>query len=157
MKNVLILGIGNLVLNDAGVGVHIVHMLKSLVMPHGVDVLDGGVGNETLIDIVCEYNHLIWIEAAVDGSPVGTVRRFSPQYPADYQQLLHNHEPVVRNMIDSIHSHKHIPHVDMLSISVHSNPTIGIELSPEVRRVIPQVMQLIFEILEDTRTVRYFR
>ena len=52
MKNILILGIGNLVLNDAGVGIHIVHLLKSFALPDGVDIVDGGVGDKTLINIM---------------------------------------------------------------------------------------------------------
>lgn len=156
MKNILILGIGNLVLNDAGVGIHIVHMLKSFVMPEGVDILDGGMGGSALISTVQDYNHLILIDAAHDDYPVGTVRRLSPNMPNDYSQLLSLHDSGVRDIIDAIHEHVPMPHVDMLAVSVNGRPTLGMQLSPEVRRVIPQVVQLIFEMIEEKRSIYLF-
>lgn len=157
MKNVLILGIGNLVLNDEGIGIHIIHMLKSIGMPDGVDVLDGGLGSVDLLDTMQQYKHLILIDAAVDEYPAGTVRRLSPIYPADYPRLLYAHEQCVRDMVCAMQSQQDMPHVEMLAISVNRNPTLGMQLSPEVRRVIPQVLQLIFEILDDTQQKRYYR
>lgn len=157
MKNVLILGIGNLVLNDEGIGIHIIHILKSIGMPDGVDVLDGGMGSIDLLDTMQQYEHLILIDAAVDEFPVGTVRRLTPSFPADYPRLLYAHEKSVRDMICAMQSQQSATHIDMLAISVNHNPTLGMQLSPEVRRVIPQVLQLIFEILDDKRQARYYR
>ena len=39
---ILVLGIGNLVLNDEGIGIHVVNALNEMEIPQGVDVLDGG-------------------------------------------------------------------------------------------------------------------
>ena len=60
-------------------------------------------------------------------------------------------------MTRAMQSQQDMPHVEMLAISVNRNPTLGMQLSPEVRRVIPQVLQLIFEILDDTQQKRYYR
>lgn len=157
MKKVLILGIGNLVLNDEGVGIHIIHMLKSIGMPDDVDILDGGMGGTGLLDTMQQYQNLILIDAAVDEYPVGTVRRLTPHYTTDYPRLLYAHDKGVCDMICAIQSQRHSPHIEMLAISVGANRTLGMQLSPEVRRVIPQVLQLIFEILDDTRQTHYFR
>ena len=156
MKNILILGIGNLVLNDAGVGQHIVHILKSLVMPDGVDILDGGMGGKSLVTTLCQYNRLILIDAATDNFPVGTVRRLSPRFPQDYPLQLSTHQQGVRDIIDAIQERDKAPQIDMLAISVNSRPTLGMQLSPEVRKVIPQVVQLILEIIEDKRSIYQF-
>ena len=40
---ILVLGIGNLVLNDEGIGIHVVNALSEMEIPQGVDVLDGGL------------------------------------------------------------------------------------------------------------------
>ena len=156
MKKILILGIGNLVLNDAGVGVHIVHMLKSLVMPEGVDILDGGMGGRALVSTLCQYKHLILVDAATDDFPIGTVRRLSPRFPEDYPLQLSTHEQGVRDILDAMQENGNMPQIDMLAISVNGRPTLGMQLSPEVRRVIPQVVQLIFEMIEDKRSIYLF-
>ena len=148
MKDILILGIGNLVLNDAGVGIHIIHILKSIAMPDGVDILDGGTGDENLIDILSSYNRLILVDAATDDFPAGTVRRLSPRFPQDCPLRLSSHQPAVQRIIRAIQHPPHMPQVDMLAISVSNRPTLGLNLSPEVQQVIPQVLQLIFEMID---------
>lgn len=157
MKNVLILGIGNLVLNDAGVGIHIVHMLKSMSMPADVDLLDGGMGSIELLDTMQQYKHLILIDATIDNNPPGTVQRLTPYMAAEFPQLLNSQQPNVRNIITALKQCDNMPHVELLAISIHNNPSVGVQLSPEVRSVIPQVMQLIFEILDDMQRSRYYR
>ena len=157
MKNVLILGIGNLVLNDEGVGIHIIHMLKSMAMPENVDLLDGGIGSAELLDIMRQYKHLILIDATIDNNPPGTVQRITPHMASDYPQLLNSHQNNVRSIITALKGCDYLPHVELLAISINGNPTIGVQLSPEVKRVIPQVMQLVFEILDDMQRTRYFR
>ncbi len=157
MKNVLILGIGNLVLNDAGVGIHIIHMLKSMSMPDDVDLLDGGTGNIDLLDTMQQYKHLILIDAAIDNNPPGTVQRLSPRISTDYPQLFNNNHNSVHDILNALNRRSQAPSIELLAISVSNNPTLGVQLSPEVRRVIPQVMQLIFEILDGMHRTRYFR
>lgn len=156
MKNILILGIGNLVLNDAAVGQHIVHILRSIVMPEGVDILDGGAGGKSLVTTLCQYNRLILVDSATDNFPAGTVRRLSPRFPQDYPLQLTTHQQGVRDIIDAIQERDHMPQVDMLAISVNAQPTLGMQLSPEVRKVIPQVVQLILEIIDDNHPVYHF-
>ena len=156
MKDILILGIGNLVLNDAGVGIHIIHILKSIAMPDGVDILDGGIGDESLIDILSSYNRLILVDAATDDFPVGTVRRLSPRFLQDCPLLLSTHQPAVQRIIGAIQHHPHMPQVDMLAISVSNRPTLGLNLSPEVQQVIPQVLQLIFEMIDPKPNGHHF-
>ncbi len=37
-----IVGVGNLLLKDEGIGVHIAHALQELNLPHGTEIIDGG-------------------------------------------------------------------------------------------------------------------
>ena len=49
MKDILILGVGNLVLKDEGIGIHVINRLEKEELPLGVDLLDGGTGGIFLI------------------------------------------------------------------------------------------------------------
>ena len=89
---ILVLGIGNLVLNDEGIGIHVVNALNEMEIPQGVDVLDGGTGGLTLLETLQSYRQLILVDAALDNNPVGTIRRLSPKYSKDYPPLLSAHE-----------------------------------------------------------------
>ena len=47
---VLILGIGNVLMGDEGIGVHVVNAVEKAALPPGVDCLDGGVGSFLLLE-----------------------------------------------------------------------------------------------------------
>lgn len=85
---ILVLGIGNLILNDEGIGIHVVNALNEMEIPQGVDVLDGGTGGLALLETLQSYRQLILVDAALDNNPVGTIRRLSPKYSKDYPPLL---------------------------------------------------------------------
>ena len=53
--NILVLGLGNILLSDEGVGVRIVEALDaSHELPDGVEVLDGGTSGMDLLDMVAD-------------------------------------------------------------------------------------------------------
>ena len=75
MQTTLILGIGNTLLTDEGVGVHVVGYLDHHY-PHepGITYLDGGTLSFTLAEPIAEHDHFIVVDAARFDSPPGTVR-----------------------------------------------------------------------------------
>ncbi|MFA5795307.1 MAG: hydrogenase maturation protease [Candidatus Brocadiia bacterium] len=63
-KRILILGIGNILLKDDGVGIHAVRRMQKLKLPTGVDVYDGGLGGLSLYDRIILYKKVIIVDAA---------------------------------------------------------------------------------------------
>ena len=49
--NVVVLGLGNLLLGDEGVGVYVIHKLKTLKLPANIELIDGGTTGFNLIPI----------------------------------------------------------------------------------------------------------
>lgn len=75
MHTTLILGIGNNLLTDEGVGVHVVSYLEEHhAETEGVTFLDGGTLSFTLAEPIAEHDNLIVVDAARFGEPAGTVR-----------------------------------------------------------------------------------
>lgn len=74
-KKTLVLGIGNTLLGDDGVGVHVVDVLRhQRPLPDGLELLDGERPGFTLAGAIRGVDHLIVIDAARLGSAPGTVR-----------------------------------------------------------------------------------
>jgi hydrogenase maturation protease len=74
MSTTLILGIGNNLLTDEGVGVHVVRYLEEHHgEAEGVTFLDGGTLSFTLAEPIAEHDNLIVVDAARFGQPPGTV------------------------------------------------------------------------------------
>ena len=75
MRTTLILGIGNNLLTDEGIGVHVVRYLEAHhADTPGVTFLDGGTLSFTLAEPIAEHDNLIVVDAARFGEPGGTVR-----------------------------------------------------------------------------------
>lgn len=76
MKTV-ILGIGNTLLSDEGVGIHVLDALSKSNLPQEeVDLIDGGTLSFTLAVPIEEADALIVVDAAQLKSPPGTLRLF---------------------------------------------------------------------------------
>lgn len=75
---IAILGLGNLLLTDDGVGVHAVRRLAdSGRVPHGIEVIEGGTMGLDLLPRIEGLSHLLAIDAVEFGAPPGTLFRFA--------------------------------------------------------------------------------
>ncbi len=76
VASVLVLGLGNILLSDEGVGVRIVEALDaSHALPDEVESLDGGTSGLELLDMVADRDCLIVADAVNAGGPAGRVIR----------------------------------------------------------------------------------
>lgn len=74
----IILGVGNTLLSDEGVGIHVLDALAQTALPRDgiVDLIDGGTLSFTLAVSIEEADQLIVVDAAQLKSPPGTLRLF---------------------------------------------------------------------------------
>lgn len=74
----LVLGIGNTLLTDEGVGVHVIHALSARLPPelNDVDLLDGGTLSFTLAGPIEEADALVVVDAAELKAAPGVLRVF---------------------------------------------------------------------------------
>lgn len=78
---ILILGIGNIIFGDEGIGPHLANLIekkyKFISDEHTVDVLDGGTLAHRLIPIITEYDKVVVIDCVkVDDAQIGDVYYF---------------------------------------------------------------------------------
>ena len=71
----LVLGIGNILMRDEGVGVRAIEKFRFLNLGNDVEYVDGGTGGLDLIDIIANRRKLIVIDAADIEGPPGTITR----------------------------------------------------------------------------------
>lgn len=148
-KKTLILGVGNLLLKDEGVGIHVIRALEKEPLPDSVDLMDGGTGGLHLIGWLEGYKRILMIDATLDEHPPGTVRLIRPQYATDYPPLMSAHEIGLKDMIDALILTGDIPEIHLLAISVADLGKVEMTLSREVEASIPEVIRKIHEILSE--------
>lgn len=73
----VILGVGNVLLSDEGIGVHVANELSTMELPPGVSVVEGGTDGFRLLNIITETDRLIVIDAVKGGAAPGSIYRFN--------------------------------------------------------------------------------
>lgn len=77
---IAVLGLGNLMRTDDGVGVHAIRkLIDNRSMPPGVEVIEGGTLGLDLLPRVEELTHLLAIDAVDFGAPPGALSLFANQ------------------------------------------------------------------------------
>lgn len=142
---VLILGIGNVLMGDEGVGVHVVRHLENMPLPEGVACLDGGTGSFTLLEPMQRAKKVILIDATIDGAPAGTVRRLTPRFSKDYPRTLTAHDIGLKDLLDAFYLLGHAPEVILFAVSIDSLQEVGTELSPEIAAVVEEVARRVLQ------------
>ncbi len=102
-QRTLILGLGNILMGDEGVGVHVVRALEKKELPDGVECLDGGTGGFILLEPLENADRIILIDAADDGNAPGTVTRTMPRFSRDYPPTLTAHDIGVKDLLDAFY------------------------------------------------------
>ncbi len=143
----LVLGVGNLLLKDEGVGIHVIHALEKEQLPSDITLMDGGTGGLHLLSWLQDYQRIIMIDATLDNQPPGTVRLIKPRYASDFPPLMSAHEIGLRDMIEAMLLCGELPDIDLIVISAEDISQVGTELTPRVEAAIPKVIALIKEII----------
>ena len=139
----LILGVGNLLLKDEGVGIHAIHALEKESLPPDVSLIDGGTGGLHLVNWLRGYDRIIMIDATLDDNPPGTIRLIRPRYASDFPPLMSAHEIGLRDMIAAMCLTDDLPEILLIAISVVNINEVGTELSPEIETVLAEITRVV--------------
>jgi hydrogenase maturation protease len=147
MTGPLVLGIGNLLMGDEGVGVHAVRRLEGHVPPE-VTVLDGGTGGFHLLGEITGYDPIVLIDATMDGQPAGTVSCIEPKYASDFPRTLTAHDIGLRDLVESaILIGGRLPRMQLVTVSVEALQPMELEMSAAVESAIPRVIAEVRRLL----------
>ncbi|MBC6490819.1 hydrogenase maturation protease [Flavihumibacter stibioxidans] len=141
--SILVLGIGNYLMADEGVGVHIAEALSMETLPPGVDVLDGGTGGFHLLEYLQSYSTIIMIDATLDNKPPGTIRLIKPRFAADFPRAMSTHDIGLKDLVGALQLLGSAPDIQLYVISIPSIQEQGVELTPIIKRKIPALLDLI--------------
>ncbi len=145
----LVLGIGNLLMGDEGVGVHAVRALEREAVPAGVPVLDGGTGGFHLLELFDEHRYMILIDATLDDGVPGTVRVLHPRFASDFPRSLSAHDIGLRDLVESAALLGPLPTIDLITVSIAKMQPMTIDLSPALEKALPEVVQVVHDLLRE--------
>ncbi|RKZ35523.1 MAG: hydrogenase 2 maturation endopeptidase [Gammaproteobacteria bacterium] len=148
--NTLLLGVGNILLQDEGVGVRVVEEFqRRYLIPEGLDVLDGGTSGIDLLHHIANREHLIIVDAVKTGDPPGTVIRLGgDKVPAFFRQKITPHQLGISDVLAVATLRDEHPKNIVLIGIVPLTMETGLELSTAIAAKLDTLIDRVLEELE---------
>jgi hydrogenase maturation protease len=147
----VVMGLGNTLNRDEGLGVQALKLLDAqLGVQSDFELLDGGVLGLNLLMIVEECSHLLILDAVNVGKPAGTVVELTKeQIPLYAGVKLSQHQITFQEVLGLANIRGYLPeHLYLIGIQPE-NISIGLELSPIVKKALPEVVTKAYKFLDN--------
>ncbi len=143
-----VVGIGNVLLRDEGIGCHVARALEKVSLPD-VEVIDGGTCPDVL-QAVEDADKLVIVDAVKGGGMPGQIYRFRPEdITMDQKRVVSVHD---MSIVDSLKLMQRWHNIgDTVIIGIEPRElNWGLELSPELEEKMPQIIDTILRELSNT-------
>ena len=147
---ILVLGVGNILLSDEGVGVRVVEELQKRSLPRCVEVVDGATRAMELVDIIRGRDKVIIVDALAAGTEPGAVFKFGPEQLAETKKMsVSVHDIGVHEAIFLLSLTGELPE----DITIYGIQPGSLELGEGLTEPVASAAAKVIEfILEDLRT-----
>ena len=151
MKQITVLGIGNILLQDEGFGVRIVEELhRRFLFPDDVQVLDGGTLGMDLLRFISGSEKLLVVDAIAGSGPPGSFYRLAGQeVQAYFSEKVSLHEMGIRDVLAALEVLGH-PVAEVVVLGVEPAVLeLGLELTPVVAAAVEKTVAAVIAQLKD--------
>ncbi len=148
-KQIVVMGVGNVLLTDEGVGVRVLKELEARYdFPQNVRLVDGGVLGLSLTGVMMEADQVIVIDAVRGGDEPGTIYRFNWEAkPAHIQYKDSLHQIDLMETMGTLPLIGQVPEVLVVGVEYENIFDWGTELTPKVEAAVPSLVKLVIEEL----------
>jgi hydrogenase maturation protease len=157
VMRILLLGVGNILLRDEGVGVKTVLELdKEYDFSPNVQLLDGGTLGLRLLDPICEADHVIVVDAVRNGQPPGTLYRLDADdlhKSLTFKNSLHQFDLMETLAFAEVLGKR--PSAVVVGIEPEDISPWGLELTDTIRPWMPELCSRVLE--EVTKAGGWYR
>ncbi len=147
-KEILVMGIGNYLLGDEGIGVHAVNSLDKSLLPDHIETLDGGTGGFHLLPYLQDYPVIIMVDATMDGREPGTLDLIRPKFASDFPSALSAHDIGLKDLIEAAFLLDELPEIHLITVTIENIQQMEVKLSPEIENTIPEIKNMIIQIID---------
>lgn len=151
-NDILILGIGNYLMGDEGVGVHFVNTLDESEFPKNITFMDGGTGGFLLIPYLESHPVSIIVDATMDGKEAGTVTLLKPKFSNDFPLSLSGHNFGLKDMVEILTMFERMPDIYLYTVSIDQMDPMVTELSSKVQASLVVVKEKVLNLIQELKT-----
>lgn len=155
----LVLGIGNPILKDDGIGLRVIERLEGLFCDPDITFLKTTLAGLNLLDLLAGFDRAIIVDAIQAGGKVGEVYRLSPQdfVARDRFPYLHTIDLFQALMLGRMLNRSMPDKVIIVAIEVKNVSDFGEDLTLDVERAIPTAVDRVLRELARGEEISTFR
>lgn len=150
MKQITILGVGNILFTDEGTGVRVLEMLNQhYAFSENVNLVDGGVLGMNLLGTISDADHLIVIDAVRNGQKPGTLYRLEgDEIP---QRVLCKNSLHQVDLLDALTMCQALdkqPETVIIGVEPEDIKTVSLDLTPCVAQKTDEMVEMVLKELK---------
>ena len=150
---IMVMGVGNILLSDEGLGVRFLDELAKIPLPENVELLEGGTAGLELVHLIQEVDYLIIVDAIDAKDEPGALFRFKPGdikvFPEKYEVSFH--QIGIIEVLAMANVLGQAPQTLIFGIQPKSLEW-GMEISPEIEALFPRLTEF---VLNEIKSIQH--
>jgi hydrogenase maturation protease len=145
----LVIGVGNLLRTDDGVGIHVINHLNEL--DPRIDTLDAAMGSIEIIEAMRGYNRAVIVDAIETGAEPGTIYRVNLTSGEKPLTITHSHGTDIITILqlgNKLYGDEMPKEIILLAIEAEDTTTISDEPTTRVQKAIEKVLKMVAKFAE---------
>ena len=149
-KHIMVLGVGNLLFTDEGVGIHAIQtLLEQYEFSQNVSIEDGGVLGINLLGIISEADDLIVVDAIRNGGAPGTLYRLQgDDIPKRILAKNSLHQVDLLEALTLCQALDKVPETVIVGVEPEDIETLGLALTPPVQEKMGDLIAMVLRELD---------
>jgi len=147
-----VVGVGNLLLRDDGIGIHAVRLLekKYQIDQDKTAIVDAGTAGIYMAPVIETSSHIFVIDAVKLKAPPGTIKVFNEEElkAASVHTRMSPHQVGILEILELCRLRLEKPPQVKFITMVPKDISPGTELSPEITKNLPELVEIVKEELE---------
>ncbi|SHI66414.1 hydrogenase maturation protease [Geosporobacter subterraneus DSM 17957] len=150
MKKTAVVGIGNILLKDDGVGIHILKHIEEAAWSRDITLVDGGTCIFDLLDVFVKHEKVVIIDSIKGGHAPGTIYRLTPEELGSFVKATTSlHDVQVLDLLQNVNYMGYFPKVMIIGIEPEEI-CFDLSLSKTIKGQLPRMIEVLkTEILEE--------
>ncbi|HTN42673.1 MAG TPA: HyaD/HybD family hydrogenase maturation endopeptidase [Nitrospiria bacterium] len=146
---IVVLGVGNTMMQDDGIGVRAVRTLaETYELPPRVRLVEGGVAGLRCLSEFEGAGNILIVDAADGKKPPGAIARLSPEeLPERREGVFSAHEMGVADLLSIARFLGKLPPTRIVAVQPKEAHSVGPDLTPELLDALPRVVEVLAEEL----------
>nr|WP_321400966.1 HyaD/HybD family hydrogenase maturation endopeptidase [uncultured Desulfobacter sp.] len=147
VNNITVLGVGNILYTDDGVGIRVVEALeKGYEFSDNIDIIDGGVLGVNLLGVISNAGRLIVVDTVLNHGQPGDLHRLDhDQIPNRILAKNSLHQVDLIEALTLCNALDHVPETTIIGVEPKDIESLGEDLSPEVGARLDDLVQNVLD------------